>query len=97
MAKFMKDWDFGFSAVDEDELKQLTGALEKQEEVEELSLTVTDLHERLTIVNKMISPLLHNLASNPDKQYIFWPDRSKKISAFKNALDDVFDLRKPVE
>ena len=96
MADFMQDWDFGFSAVDEEELRELTGAIGALEEAQELSLTVSDLHERLTIVNRMISPLLANLASNPEKQYIFWPDRSVKITAFKNAMDEVFDLRKPI-
>lgn len=37
-------------------------------------------------VYNMILPLLNNLMANPDKEYIHWPDRVKKIEAFKTKL-----------
>ena len=48
--------------------------------------------EELTPVDKaqgiynMILPLLNNLMANPEKEYIHWPDRVKKIEAFKAKL-----------
>jgi hypothetical protein len=48
--------------------------------------------EELTPVDKaqgiynMILPLLNNLMTNPEKEYIHWPDRVKKIEAFKAKL-----------
>ena len=39
----------------------------------------------------MIVPLLDNLAKDPDKSYIYWPDRQKKLAQFKQKLKDVID------
>ena len=39
----------------------------------------------------MIVPLLDNLAKDPDKSYIYWPDRQKKIAAFKQKLKEVIE------
>jgi hypothetical protein len=36
----------------------------------------------------MIMPLLTNLAKDPDKTYILWPDRSDKIKAFIKKIND---------
>jgi len=37
----------------------------------------------------MVIPLLKNLATNPEKDYIYWPDRVEKIQQFKDKLDEV--------
>lgn len=37
-------------------------------------------------IYNMILPLLNNLMTNPEKEYIHWPDRVKKIEAFKAKL-----------
>lgn len=37
-------------------------------------------------IYNMILPLLNNLMANPEKEYIHWPDRVKKIEAFKVKL-----------
>lgn len=34
----------------------------------------------------LILPLLNNLMTYPDKEYIHWPDRVQKIEAFKAKL-----------
>lgn len=34
----------------------------------------------------MIVPLLDNLMLNPEKEFIHWPDRVKRIEAFKQKL-----------
>lgn len=91
----LDDFDFGFSAVDEKELdsiKELEAkaqTLAKQaQHNEQLSSSV---NEKLKKMFNMIVPLLDNLAKDPDKSYIYWPDRQKKLAQFKQKLKDVID------
>jgi hypothetical protein len=76
--------DFGFSAVSEDELKSLERQLQQQVEQkeQELSLTSKEYKDKLEALYKLIMPLLMNLQKDNDKEYIYWPDRSKKMAAF---------------
>jgi hypothetical protein len=71
------DNDFGFSFASEEELT--TPHLESNEE-----LTI-----KLQMMYDAIIPLLKNLNANPTQEYIKWPDRTKKIVAFKNKLDKI--------
>ena len=36
-----------------------------------------------------ITPLLENLKKNPEREYIHWPDRVDKITAFQKKLNDI--------
>lgn len=76
--------DFGFSAVSEDELKSLERELKQQVEQkeQELSLTSKEYKDKLEALYKLIMPLLLNLQKDPEKEYILWPDRTKKMTAF---------------
>lgn len=115
--------DFGFSAVDETEVKQSVdpntlettvikeavstsgeavarveqkldtllqlyneGKLgieaERQKLVEETSVKLVELE-------KMIVPLLVNLMRNPEKEYIYWPNRKDKI---QEQIDRILKL-----
>ena len=69
-----EDDDFGFSALSEQELK------------DELS-DDQDIANKLNGLKKMIMPLLKNLMKNPDKEYIYWQDRIKKIQDFIKKID----------
>lgn len=105
--------DFGFSAVDESEVKQVvdettletkvireavSSSSEVVTRVEQKLDTILELYnngklgldaERIQIqeqtksklmeLEKMIVPLLVNLMKNPDKEYIYWPNRRDKI------------------
>lgn len=91
MAKKVEfDDDFGFSLVSEEELKAHEEALKKK--VEEQSRvvvqTATELTDKLHGLRAMVMPLLNNLAKDPDKSYVFWPDRADKIKAFIKKIDD---------
>lgn len=66
-----EDDDFGFSLVSEEELNA-----DKQ-----------DAADKLKGLRKMVMPLLKNLMKNPDKEYIYWPDRVKKIQDFIKKMD----------
>lgn len=63
--------DFGFSHVSEDDL----------------SKEVVGVSTKLFGLRDMIMPLLNNLMKNPDKEYIYWPDRVEKIEAFIEKMN----------
>ena len=69
-------FDFGFTAVNEDELS---------------SVTVEELQSRLDNLYKAMIPLLNNLKKNPDKDYILWPDRLKKVEEFESHLRKIYE------
>lgn len=65
--------DFGFTFANEDDvLIENKGYSSLQEEVD-------DLKQRLVAVNKIFMPLLENLAKDPDKPMIKWPNRKEII------------------
>lgn len=84
------DDDFGFSLVSEQELKKHEEYLKKkvEEQSKVVVQTANDLTDKLHGLRSMIMPLLNNLAKDPDKEYILWPDRSDKIKAFIKKIDD---------
>ena len=72
-------FDFGFTAVDEDELD-----ISKQAEE---ARTIAGQHEdKLNRLYEAILPLLHNLKKNPEKDYIKWPNRVKKVEEFEKMI-----------
>lgn len=71
------DFDFGFSAVAEDDL--------------EVSKQANDIGEKLQKMYDLVMPLLNNLAKNPDKEYIHWPNREAKIKEFQKKLRDLLN------
>jgi predicted nuclease with TOPRIM domain len=89
-----EDDDFGFSLVSEEELKAKEAELQAklleqsqvvQEVVKQASQTeasVTEYKDKLNGLRNMVMPLLNNLAKDPSKTYVFWPDRATKIKAF---------------
>ena len=115
--------DFGFSVIDETEVKQTVNenTLETtviREVVSTSNEAVTrieakmdqilslyndgklgldaerkqmqeDVKSRLTELEKLIMPLLVNLMKNPDKEYIYWPNRKEKI---QEQIDKVLSL-----
>jgi hypothetical protein len=72
-------FDFGFTAVSEDELETVQASIANQ----------ASSAERLEKMYKSILPLLDNLEKNPEKDYIYWPDRTKKIEEFRKRLNDI--------
>lgn len=82
--------DFGFSLVSEEELKQHEELLRKKVEEQSKIVQQTEvvLTDKLHGLRKMIMPLLNNLAKDPEKTYVFWPDRAEKIAAFIKKIND---------
>jgi len=89
----LDDHDFGFSAVSEDELKSMERQLQQQVEQkeQELSLTSKEYKDKLEMMYKLIMPLLVNLSKDSEKEYILWPDRSKKMKAFIDKINKLMD------
>jgi hypothetical protein len=81
------DFDFGFSAVDADELEVLQ---EAKAAIETTTAAAQGTEEKLNKLYNMFMPLLNNLAANPDKDYIYWPNRLTKIEQFRDAIDKVY-------
>lgn len=77
----MDMFDFGFTAVDEDEL----------EAVQKVSETATSVEERLNNLYNAIVPLLNNLKKNPEKDYILWPNRLAKVEEFETHLQKIYE------
>lgn len=79
----MDMFDFGFTAVDEDEL----------EAVQKVSVAASTTEERLNNLYNAIVPLLNNLKKNPEKEYILWPNRLAKVEEFEDHLQKIYEGR----
>ena len=76
-------FDFGFTAVDENELE----AVQKlSNEASTVSAAAEENEEKLNKLYNAILPLLSNLKANPEKDYIYWPNRTEKVEAFEDHI-----------
>ncbi len=93
--KQLDEFDFGFTAVSEDELKAIERQLQQQVEEKhtELEAVSRTYEEKLTTLYKMVMPLLNNLAKDADKDYIFWPGRQKKMLDFIKKVEALVNDR----
>ena len=72
--------DFGFTAMDADELASVdTKIIEK-------TTTATEVINKL---DDFVRPLLENIAKDSDKDYIYWPNRVDIINKKLKELDDI--------
>lgn len=87
------DNDFGFSLVDETELRaaeaEYKSLLTETKSEAEMALKSAEFYQnKVDGIMAMIMPLLTNLTKDPEKTYIFWPGRTEKINAFIQKLKD---------
>jgi hypothetical protein len=75
-------FDFGFTAVAEDELD-----VTKQVDVAEKAAAHHE--DKLNRLYEAIRPLLQNLKKNPEKEYIKWPNRIKKVEEFEAQINRI--------
>ena len=80
-------FDFGFTAVDENELEAVQKAATK---AETLGASAMNTQEKIDKLYNAIIPLLNNLKKNPEKEYILWPDRLTKVEAFEDHLTKIY-------
>lgn len=77
-------FDFGFTAVTEDEL-------EVSQQAKTATVAAKTNQDQLDALYNAIVPLLNNLKANPEKEYILWPDRLKKVEAFEDHLQKIYN------
>ena len=82
----LDEFDFGFTMMDEDALDAVQ---EARQEAQTTSTELEQWKQRTETIHRMVLPLLKNLAANPEKAYIYWPDRVQKIQQFIEQLDKV--------
>jgi type VI protein secretion system component VasF len=78
--------DFGFTAVTADELDMYQ---EKKEELSSSNQQLNLTEQKLADLYNAIQPLLNNLKRDPEKAYLLWPDRVKKIEQFQQHLQSI--------
>ena len=69
------DFDFGFTAVTEEELDVV---IEAKETAVMKTAGLDSTQEKCDTLYNMIKLLLNNLTKNPEKDYIHWPWQTKK-------------------
>lgn len=91
----LSSFDFGFSVVDADELDVVQSV---RQEVASASDTASQWQEqadewkaKANAIYNAVMPLLNNLQSNEEKEYIYWPNRTVKIDQFKLKLQQVLN------
>ena len=85
-----EDWgEIGFST--EDDLRAGEYELKKETESKDSALQSMkeDYEKRMKAIEKSIIPLLVNLAKNPEREYILWPNRKDKI---EKQIDKIIGL-----
>jgi hypothetical protein len=80
--------DFGFTAVTEQELESVQRTTR---ELETTAATVQQVQDKLDLLYKAVQPLLTNLKQNPDKEYIYWPQRLSKVQAFEQHIKNIYE------
>lgn len=81
-----EEFDFGFTTMSEDELKQYEKELEQK-----IVDTEKTAREKLTGLAELYKPLISNLKRDPDKHYIYWPNRISKIESFEKVVNKYID------
>jgi len=81
------DFDFGFTAVTEDELEVVKKTQVSVNDAEQMASSAQDTLDKLY---NAISPLLTNLKKNPEKEYILWPNRLEKVEQFEDHIQKIY-------
>ena len=83
-----EDFDFGFTAVDEQELEAVQKA---QDQLGNSYRDAQKLEDKVDRLYNAIQPLLSNLKKNPEKSHIYWPNRTAKIEQFEDVLRKIME------
>ena len=81
------DFDFGFTAVDENELDAVKQA---NDTANKMAVGVNATQDKIDRLYNAITPLLNNLKKNPEKDYILWPNRLEKVEQFETMLQGIY-------
>ena len=100
LENYFAEVDFGFTAVDADSVDgNETDGTQSSESLQRLENKVdslinsanTESHytSKFEEIESLIIPLLYNLKKNPDKEYIYWPNREEKI---QEQIDKIISI-----
>jgi len=82
------NFDFGFSVVSENELDAVRASNEANVKLyQKLEVEAS----RAQQIYNAVMPLIQNLKTNPEKDYIYWPNRYEKLEAFEDMLYTLLD------
>lgn len=89
--KLNEDFDFGFSAMTEEEIAEPVKKKETQK-TKRIAEKGLEYKNALYRMHEAIQPLLDNLMKDADtKPIINWPNRAEKIQEFKDMLQKIID------
>lgn len=77
------EFDFGFSAVDQEELASVTNA---RDETDGVRQNLTDLMDRFDRYHARVSDFIDKLCANPERDTIYWPNREERARDFLRLL-----------
>ena len=83
----LSNLELGFTIVDEDELDTVQ---EVKKTAVDAGKATKNTQDQLDKLYNAIIPLLNNLKSNPEKDYILWPKRLAKVEAFETMLTKIY-------
>ena len=86
MKDFDYEFDFGFTAVTEEEVKK---SVDVNSDIALWKARAEKERQDKEKMFRMIMPLLNNLRKNPDSEYIHWKDRDVKVKEFGEKLSDI--------
>jgi len=100
LENYFEEVDFGFTAVDADSVEDnQTDGTESTESIQRLEGKIdaligcadTEQHfrDKFESLESLMIPLLYNLKKNPDKEYIYWPDRE---SMLQSQIDQIINI-----
>ena len=79
-------FDFGFTACTEAELEAVQKA---SAQVQQTAQSASEAQDKLNKLYNAILPLLGNLKKNAEKDYIYWPNRAKKVEEFEDYIQKI--------
>lgn len=87
-------WDFGFSLVDEKELKQLEEELARKNAslsntAETYQQKAESYEQKFETIHSLFSTFLKKLSEEPEKSYIHWPNRQSKINQIIKIINEL--------
>jgi len=100
LENYFQEVDFGFSAVDADDVEgNDSDGTEQPESLSRLENKLDSLlssasteqifQDKFDEIEALIIPLLYNLKKNPDKEYIYWPNREDKL---QSQIDKIISI-----
>lgn len=85
VASHMKDvGDYGFTAVSEEELRQNENELLAKLEADKQA--VADTEVKLKAIASLLGPFFTELMKEPEKEYIYWPNRVESLKPFLEKI-----------